>query len=229
MQQSITAMIRILQEAYPQSVLSLGKRNSIWPYYSIACPLPPRNFTLQFVRNDYLLLEEWKIKLFTKMQVDRRKNMFFAFDNLLINASVIVANRGAHFQSDSEVLQALDVLYTHLVTYYPEAQLFYQHTPLPISYDVFQGIPSVDPLPVLRDHKNGTYHWEEIPHQNIVVANFLHTKFPQVINFSPAHMFRFRPDCREDPVHSCNPGWINWGVVQMLESIAQFNQKLVNI
>lgn len=173
--------------------------------------------TTRYVRNDHLVFTEEDI-----LSARRKANVYaFPFMHLVTNNSILILNRGAHFEPTDLVIPALRKLFLFLREYAPGAVLLYQHTPLPVHSDLLAQVPAAKPISVKIE--NEAWGWQHFSRQNQDVQRFLHQEFPEVMNVNPQYMISFRVDNRLDQVHSCVPGFGEWIVALLSHAIIKMH------
>jgi len=157
----------------------------------------PNNSTLRvlFFRNDLISLLEAN-ESFTKHAYET------VWIHNLANVSLLILNRGAHFETDDKLMSDVNQTIYYVRTVHPNVSIIWRNTPPGVDVRAFVfTAPFTSPPPV--QHR---FHWEEFSRQNELVRQLLDTHYPEVIYldvFSPSVL---RSDAHYDELHYCIPG-----------------------
>ena len=161
---------------------------------------------LDFVRNDRLSLGV------VQDTVDAEGRKIFieypwAIPDHLSGADIILLNRGAHYEDDNTLLQAIEEALLFVQTTVPAARIVWRTTPRghteyaatlhapplsdDVSPDILAGLP---------------YNWGRFPAQNARVIELLERRFPRVSILDVAPALGLRHDGHVDGLHYVLPG-----------------------
>ena len=194
--------------------------------------LPPYRSHATSVRNDRFTLAD---------STDANHNFYdYDFYGPLEqhNISLLIMNRGAHYQEDDLVINEIQKTLTYLYQRHPNLAVIYRNTP-PGHHDCGSTITS-NPLKAApkyltamtfdeRDGDDSTHehHWYKFHKQNVNVEAFLKAHFPAVLRldvFTPtvlrADMHASAGDC----LHYCLPGPIDTWVTILSNALTLAQQ-----
>lgn len=160
------------------------------------------NVTMTFVRND-------RLSLATEAAPDADKQVFIEtpWINQLDNISVLILNRGAHYENDTKVLSDLDATLTHLRERHPGVRVLWRNTPHGhLDWKSHVGLHEkvLDKPPELAP--THAFHYALFRRQNEAVRAFLAARFPHVLYLDVFTMTVLRADNHFDALHICAPG-----------------------
>ena len=158
---------------------------------------------VDYVRNDVIsLVTEEKI---TTGATDNRYE--YPWIHLLNSSrySLLVLNRGAHYDADDVLLTQLNETLHYVKTNHPNIAIVWRNTPQGDHAwkQHYFSKPLVEPI-ILA--KNTLYFYDLFEAQNIVVRNWLKTHYHQVLYLDVATSHNLRLDAHYDSIHSCIPG-----------------------
>lgn len=189
-----------------------------------------KNFKVHESRNDLLLLDRSKIP--------PSPDKVFAMDWIhyarIVNTSVFLLNRGAHYRSDGEFISQLNSTLQFLRTAMPDAVVIFRNTPTGHSDFMahFRSPPLSVPLNIVEEKGyNPEWNWTLFASQNDMVKNFLNEYFPEYLYMDVYRMTSLRADTHRDPLHYCIPGpLVGWSELfyQILDMLGRPTQ-LVDI
>lgn len=182
------------------------------------------NFRYVIVRND-------RLSLVTKRQVTSGKEKFADFVESpwmrLMNVtrpSLIILNRGAHFESTSKVIKDIGRALKYIFQSYPDTTVIWRNTPRGV--ENYTATFTTVPLNSPRDPDRSSslpFHYEEFNKQNAEILKFLQLNFPRVIYWDIAYPMSLREDGHKDPLHYCFPGPMDTWSYMLYNVINIFN------
>lgn len=184
-----------------------GLNHSCLPYEKL---VPCRNMSLMFVRND-------RLSLVVNETVDNvGKHTECPWANLIenYNITLIVMNRGAHYENDTKTLHDINVTMSFLQSRHPDLFIVWRNTIIGHTMWKQYGGLSDKPLkepPVLLPHLT-PYNWDKFKGQNAAIRNFFEDHYPGKVLFLDAYTPTIlRADNHVDQLHYCIPGVMdNW-------------------
>ena len=180
------------------------------------------NFTIIQVRNDKLyvggrtypgynaarFLQDW-----TKQ-----------FHNPWFNISVIVFNRGAHYEAnDTEFIDDVNLAFSYVNTHFPNTTVLYRATAVGHADidKLFYSSPLTIPQPF--NMTNPEFHYADFQRQNELVQNLIDKRFPNYIYLDVYPMSILRADSHRDPLHYCIPGPTSAWSDLLFQTLHMFN------
>ena len=167
-------------------------------------PVHWSNFSITHIRND---------KLYVGGRIDPGYNSKFMLDwtrqlyNQWLNYTVIVLNRGAHYETNDTVfINDVNITFSFLSSNFPRITVLYRATS-PGHADVeklFYAAPLKAPQSF--NLTNAEYHYADFERQNLLVRNLIEKHYPNYIYLNIYPMMLLRADSHRDPLHYCIPG-----------------------
>ena len=179
--------------------------------------------SLNFVRNDRLsLVDEAHIGDFYEFpwiqHVQRAGSRADAG-----NATLVLLNRGAHYENDTIVLAAIEAAINFVVATAPEARILWRTTPHghpePRDFNAQPLRPgddlSADALKALP------FDWGLFPAQSVRIVELIRRRFPRVTVLDVGPLLALRPDSHNDGLHYGIPGPLDVFVETLLHFLPE--------
>lgn len=162
-----------------------------------------RGLSLISARNDRLSLTETILE-------DRATNFVEApWAHLLdkYRVSVVIMNRGAHYENDTKTLVDLNSTLHFLSHNFPNVSLVWRNTPH--GHTDYKSYAGLDAKPLSEPPKlseNHAFSYGKFQGQNEVVRKFLSEHYPSVLYLDVFTASVLRADNHYDALHICIPG-----------------------
>jgi inhibitor of KinA sporulation pathway (predicted exonuclease) len=143
------------------------------------------------------------------------------------NISLLVLNRGAHYEADHKLLSDLKATMDYLVLHHPNVSIIWRSTPHGhLNYrNRFFSPPLTEPPSLPLEHG---YNYAKFKHQNTLVKELLAHSYPQVLHLDAYTPTILRMDSHPDPTHICPVGghietWfiLIYNILLVLRSLAE--------
>ena len=195
-------------------LFAISLRNLLLQGMKQSCPSRGSEYTcddqvrVDFIRNDIVsLVTQEKVTINT---TDQRYEYpwIHLLNNTQIKYSLLVLNRGAHYDEDNVLLGQLNETLNYVKTNFPYIAIVWRNTPQGDHAwkSHFFSKPLTEPL-VLA--KNTLYFYDLFEAQNIVIRDWLKHHHHQVLYLDVATSHNLRLDAHFDSIHSCIPGPID--------------------
>ena len=180
----------------------------------LSCP-NNNSVTVAFYRNDLLSLITAN-ESFTKHAYEQ-----IWISNLTNSNSLLILNRGAHFENDLKLVKDINNTFSFLRSQYPNVSIIWRNTPPGVNFR-----SSVFSVPLHTAPKvPHRYHWDEFHRQNEIVRKLLETYYPDTLFIDVASPSILRQDAHYDEIHYCIPGpvslWVDF-ILSALHLISTF-------
>ena len=146
-----------------------------------------------------------RLTLNTEFIYDMKNNFMDQpfLDTLDKNISLLILNRGAHFQEDDLLMNATNATLHFIRQNYPRISIVWRNTATGYlqTQEAFNDPPLVDEAP-----PTDIWGWRRFAHQNELMESFLAKHYPEVLYLDVYHMTQLRHDCRANDIHFCIPG-----------------------
>lgn len=180
---------------------------------SVSCPNGP-SFTISTARNDRVTIISGDI--ITPRDQHMSHDIEQGWHNRILseNISIVVLNRGAHYDPDSKFLAELNKTLHYLTRVHPHLTVIFRNTPPGHDNHTlnFDSAPLQRPqdMTVIAE-RFPLYHWHDFHRQNQLLQELLIEYFPSVILMDVAYSTALRADSHCDYLHYCIPGPLdNW-------------------
>ena len=173
-----------------------------------SCP-NNNSVTVAFYRNDLLSLITAN-ESFTKHAYEQ-----IWISKLTNPKSLLILNRGAHFENDSKLIKDINVTFSFLRKHYPNVSIIWRNTPPGVN--LHNGVFSV-PLQSTPKVPH-RYHWDEFQRQNEIVRILLETYYPETLVIDVVSPSILRQDAHYDEIHYCIPGPVSLWVDLILSAL----------
>lgn len=141
----------------------------------------------------------------------------------LNNISLLVLNRGAHYEEDTKLLQDLNATMQFVITNHPHISIVWRNTPFGNrQYDKFVMAPPHQEPPNLPP--NAPYHYAYFKHQNQLVRKLIRTHFPTVLILDVFRPTVLRSDSHFDALHLCIPGIMDTWLLLLYNAFLRIEQ-----
>lgn len=165
---------------------------------------------LYAARNDRLSLLSANQSRFesTTASHDGHKFMEFAWLHQLdaLNISLLVLNRGSHYENDSKLLFDVNETMAYLHRHHPRVGIVWRNTPYGvIDFHLHEKSPPLH-VPIPPPAAADKYHYHLFAHQNEIVAALLREHYPLVLRLDAYTPSVLRLDSHFDAIHPCVPG-----------------------
>jgi hypothetical protein len=129
-----------------------------------------------------------------------------------LNVSLLVLNRGAHYEYDYQLLPGVNSTLRYLQENHPEVSVIWRNTPhghfSPKEHFFDKPLLAPPNAAYLRS-AHPEWYYEEFEHQNRLVYELLQDHFPEVLHLNVFTSAVLRADSHQDPLHWCTIGPVN--------------------
>lgn len=145
------------------------------------------------------------------------------------NITLVVMNRGAHYQETDVVVAEMNRTLHHLFSHHSHLAVVYRNTPpgSPHFGELYLNEPLTSPPPNDQgwNTQKGSdstqpFHWNKFHAQNVDVEAFLKDKFPMVLRLDAYTPTVLRADSHVDGLHYCIPGPIDEWVTILYNALS---------
>ncbi|KAJ1437722.1 hypothetical protein B484DRAFT_444960 [Ochromonadaceae sp. CCMP2298] len=153
------------------------------------------------------------------------------------NISLILMNRGAHYEDDDKLLSGLNASLHYVRTQHPHISIIWRNTPY--GHHSYAGqftlAPLQQPIPnsELGDSPLGDFSYRHFEHQNKLVEAMIQTHYPEVLVMDVFTATVLRVDSHADPVHYCTPSgaYNNWVFMLggAMRLVSEYHKEVQNV
>jgi len=196
----LNLLLRELNETECPARLSVGNDSSGHFFVVPNC----EGLRLGLQRNDRLSLRQEEM-------IDHTNNFYeLPWTNLLStwNVTLLILNRGSHYENDSTVLSQLNDTFRYLEENHPNVSIIWRNTPIGhtdwkshILGMPLKAIPSLETLT--------SYHYGEFFRQNELISKYINKFHKDILFLDVYKSAGLRADSRQDPIHGCVPGFMD--------------------
>jgi len=165
---------------------------------------PGYSFRLISVRNDYLTIRE-------PYEKGAKLEWLPLIEKYAVNT--LILNRGAHYETDWDVLHDLHETFNLLSHKYPKVSVIYRNTyPGHLHHNQLYHAP---PLKEPQDPLILPYHWGNFHQQNVLVEKMIRERFPWILYLDIETPMKYRADRHADELHYCSYGPPNHWILML--------------
>jgi hypothetical protein len=158
-----------------------------------------KNLRVRNYRNDYLSLSTKNVDIKERTWIKELKYH---------NISLLILNKGAHFEENSIFIAKLKETMDYLQKNHSTMSIVWRNTPHGhLNFAEKFNEPPLSTPPLLSELDQYNYsHFEE---QNRLAQEFISNRYPSVLIMDVFTMTALRADSHRDPLHYCIPGPID--------------------
>ena len=183
---------------------------------------PQYSFESTVIENDWLTLVSGEMDESAPNMKAKNYDWVTSFSQS--NVSLLVMNRGAHYQNDTEYLQQINETLAFVTSRFPRCSVVYRSTP-PGHRDChnYENAPPLNDYYLDDPNFRTIYNYDKFEAQNTVVRSFLQSRYPSVLYLDVFRPTSLRADAHMgggDCLHYCAPGPVDTWTVLLYNALS---------